>query len=236
MFTSTAMKRSVHLSIVAALAGATPVAAATVIWSAPVDSSGLASDVITRGTLVDAFTFGATTTVNGVTFVNTGFGVPNTGSYGVLSNFGVFGPGWDPEYRTLVASTAYLVNPTYVELIYPSLPAGEYIAQLFMPQWDANWATAFSINGVRSAPVQAGGHLQVQNIFAPRPRPQWVTVRYASDGISDLVIRSESLTTYQLIAAMQLRAVPEPATWALLITGFGLSGVALRRRRSAASA
>lgn len=28
-------------------------------------------------------------------------------------------------------------------------------------------------------------------------------------------------------------AVPEPATWALMITGFGLAGVALRRRRSA---
>ena len=30
----------------------------------------------------------------------------------------------------------------------------------------------------------------------------------------------------------QILAVPEPATWAMLITGFGLVGVALRRRES----
>lgn len=33
-----------------------------------------------------------------------------------------------------------------------------------------------------------------------------------------------------------LSAVPEPGTWALLLTGFGLSGAALRRRRAAAAA
>jgi len=31
-------------------------------------------------------------------------------------------------------------------------------------------------------------------------------------------------------------AVPEPATWAMMITGFGLAGTALRRRRSIAAA
>ena len=31
----------------------------------------------------------------------------------------------------------------------------------------------------------------------------------------------------------QLRAVPEPASWALMIAGFGLVGARLRRRRAA---
>ena len=32
-----------------------------------------------------------------------------------------------------------------------------------------------------------------------------------------------------------ISSVPEPGTWALLITGFGLTGAAMRRRRSAAA-
>ena len=34
----------------------------------------------------------------------------------------------------------------------------------------------------------------------------------------------------------EVAAVPEPATWAMMITGFGLAGAALRRRRSATAA
>jgi phospholipase/lecithinase/hemolysin len=45
-------------------------------------------------------------------------------------------------------------------------------------------------------------------------------------------------TIHKVIAGRveQILAVPEPATWALLITGFGLVGTALRRRESRAAA
>jgi len=36
-------------------------------------------------------------------------------------------------------------------------------------------------------------------------------------------------------ATFKLTAVPEPATWAMMIGGFGLAGTAMRRRRSVAS-
>ncbi|RYD25452.1 MAG: PEP-CTERM sorting domain-containing protein [Lysobacteraceae bacterium] len=44
--------------------------------------------------------------------------------------------------------------------------------------------------------------------------------------------RSDSLGGY--IDSVSLSAVPEPMTWAMMITGFGMMGVALRNRRAAA--
>ena len=48
------------------------------------------------------------------------------------------------------------------------------------------------------------------------------------DDHDDLIIRATLLTATP-------RSVPEPATWAMLLTGFGLAGAALRRRKPHAS-
>ncbi len=218
-------------------------AAAAITWFAPVDSTGKSSDVITTGELLNAQTFSATTTVNGVTFENVGLGYPNAVNYGVLSNYGQFTPDWDPEYRTLLATTAYFVLPTQVGLELGTLAAGKYMMQLFLPQWDANWATAFSLNGVYSAPVQAGGKLAGGPNYPGRSMPQWVKVEFDADGATDFTVVTEGVTRYQLLSAFQLRtvpsspaAVPEPSTWAMMILGFGLAGAACRRRRIEAAA
>lgn len=39
--------------------------------------------------------------------------------------------------------------------------------------------------------------------------------------------------SFLLVDNFQMKAVPEPGTWALMIAGFGLAGAALRRRRAA---
>ena len=39
----------------------------------------------------------------------------------------------------------------------------------------------------------------------------------------------------RVLAAGYFQAVPEPSTWAMLLTGFGVAGMAIRRRRTAAS-
>lgn len=239
--TSAKLRLSFAALAAGALLSAGP-ATAAITWFAPVDSTGKSSDVINTGELLDAGTFGATTTVNGVTFQNIGLGVPNTSNYGVLSNYGQFSSDWDPEYRTLVASTAYFVLPTQVELQLGTLAAGKYMMQLFLPQWDANWATAFSLNGVFSAPVQAGGALAGGPNYPGRTMPQWVKVEFDADGVTEYAIRTEGVTRYQLLSAFQLRtvpsagAIPEPSTWAMMILGFGLAGAACRRRKQAACA
>ena len=41
----------------------------------------------------------------------------------------------------------------------------------------------------------------------------------------------EKLLTAIEVQVLREAAVPEPASWALMIAGFGLTGAALRRRR-----
>ena len=45
-----------------------------------------------------------------------------------------------------------------------------------------------------------------------------------------------SITANVVKGGVKGGAVPEPATWALMIGGFGLAGAALRRRRATATA
>jgi hypothetical protein len=59
--------------------------------------------------------------------------------------------------------------------------------------------------------------------------------------LSNFAVRYQSITGAQGgnsgigVGTPSVDAVPEPATWAMMIGGFGLVGGALRRRRSLAS-
>ena len=48
----------------------------------------------------------------------------------------------------------------------------------------------------------------------------------------DLSFNGNTSTTFAQIGAGSTSAVPEPATWAMMMLGFGLVGASLRRRRS----
>ncbi len=62
-----------------------------------------------------------------------------------------------------------------------------------------------------------------------------VTNTYSTDpGYTTTFVHDFSITTPDAcgIAAPCTSGTPEPASWALLITGFGLTGAAMRRRRT----
>ncbi len=68
--------------------------------------------------------------------------------------------------------------------------------------------------------------------------PDWQTINFApgafrtSAGFSFSTVDREVMFLDRII----LTAVPEPATWAMMIMGFGLAGAALRRSRTAVAA
>jgi len=53
--------------------------------------------------------------------------------------------------------------------------------------------------------------------------------------ITLVLFATQSLASAGFIAAAQLGGVPEPATWALMILGFGAVGGAMRRRNAKTS-
>jgi hypothetical protein len=70
--------------------------------------------------------------------------------------------------------------------------------------------------------------------------PGWTTqsFRFIADRVNTRITfntnaAGSNAQTNALIDFVSLTAVPEPATWALLIAGFGMVGFSMRRRRSA---
>nr|WP_310525357.1 PEPxxWA-CTERM sorting domain-containing protein [Polymorphobacter sp.] len=63
-----------------------------------------------------------------------------------------------------------------------------------------------------------------------------VTVALNSAGLSALNAAAGAGTAFNVGGALSSGAVPEPASWAMLIAGFGLVGAAMRRRSAAIAA
>jgi hypothetical protein len=218
---------------VALMAFGSATQAADIVWSAPTDATGNASDVVTEGFLVAARTTGPATTLNGVTFlhpfsqqivlsgvdtITNGFSAPN------FSN---------ASYNDLVGTGAYSSSASSFKITISGLTSGQkYLVQLFNPFWNFNWATAYTGGANTSGLVNLSG----PDVGAGASTvPQNVVGRFTATGTTQEITTS-SPTQYVLLAAAQVRAVPEPESWMLLITGFGLTGAAMRRRRAVAFA
>ena len=212
-------------------------APATITWLAPTNDTGNPSDVIKWGKVVETATAGSTVVLNGVTFDGLTSSPPGTLTFGT-SPLTVDGMGTvtgaysnptfaNADYNTLLSVGAYEASPFTATVSLNGLTAGQkYDVQLFEGFWNNNWATNFTA-GNTSGNVNLTGPNQGVGASSV---PQNIIGSFTATGSSE-VISLGSPTQYVIFDAAQVLAVPEPATWAMMLLGVGMIGGGLRLAR-----
>ncbi len=98
------------------------------------------------------------------------------------------------------------------------------------PRSDVNFGT----NGTRlfGPGLPASGLIWSPGVGSGNPEFRSITNKLLTAGTYTLSVRGTSQPNGSYSGALSLGAVPEPATWAFMILGFGLVGGALRRRKA----
>ena len=139
-----------------------------------------------------------------------------------------------------------VIVPGDALIIHPGPNAGEDSAILFTTPQSGNYALKItaaiadtSPSGVNFVVFEPGViALPLATLNASNPTFSNTTVGFLAAGtqFGIAVDYDGSYNNDSTAVNFSLTAVPEPATWALMLTGFGLAGVTLRRRRAAVAA
>jgi hypothetical protein len=192
------------------------------------------------------------------TFVfNAGAGVSGTtadttGATGSLGNVSLWGPGTgsangltlSPDGGAFIgADGAFQDEP--IQQTISGLVAGHTYAVSF--DWAAAQQSGFNgptasgwMVSLGSGPSQSTGNLAIGNHgFSGW---QQSTFDFIADGTSDTLsflstgVGGAALPPFSLLDSVDIKGVPEPSTWAMMVLGFSLLGYAsFRRRRTAVS-
>ncbi|MBA2919554.1 PEPxxWA-CTERM sorting domain-containing protein [Sphingomonas sp. MAH-20] len=213
--TKGALLKAVTLSSAMTLSAAT---SAATLYDQPYDGSGalIASQNDTGGgngnfaTVYDNFTLGGASTVTGVSFTGGYFNPPTVGNITSFTlNFYADNAG-QPGSSLATASIPGNGGESCVSTICTYSVAVNFAAAAGTQYW-------LSI---------------VPDVAFP---PQWGWATGSNgDGVAyqDFFGSRSRLTADLAFTLTGNAAVPEPATWALMLGGFGLAGAALRRRRT----
>lgn len=106
-----------------------------------------------------------------------------------------------------------------------------YDVQIFMPYWDANWATIFSDGTNATSPLNVGSPDTWAGPGAAVP--QYVIGTFTADASTETIYLGNSLpgTVFTAMLVRDESQVPEPATL-ILLTPTLLALVRLRRRKT----
>jgi len=229
--------------------------AATITWGTPQMISG-ETDVATTGTLVYAYNIGGSgvgpTTINGVSFASFAFpsftasvtigdvtfsevpgflyGNDNLGS--TLLPYS----GLTSAYRSLLDGGGSASDPLTITATLGGLTLGqEYLLQW----WSSNAALASGFEGqiLKLTTASAGNSVQLDANTgnAAGGLGQYVIGTFTADGSTQqFTLESPAGFTAPLISGLQIRAVPEPATYMMALAGLTCGGCLVRRRRTRA--
>jgi hypothetical protein len=207
--------KTLALGLAAILVASAAPAAAAVISSLPGGQAQAMPAVDDQGT--GPHTFGAITwSSNGVQSL---FGWTDT--YGFLDN-----GEWVGTPMAGTNGTEPVMSFTF------SSPIAAFLAEVNwpeLPEEDA-FVRAYGAGGVLLE------ELQVLDYGENAVTPGYMGFRRTSAEITRIEFAGGYLGARNIAILAEPGAIPEPATWGLLIAGFGLAGGALRRRRLAVSA
>jgi len=135
----------------------------------------------------------------------------------------------DPNYAKAISQTigGLIVGNTYMLTFYQGAGQQAGFTGPTTERWQVTFGTTTKLSSQYSLAQGATGPWQAQSMT--------FTATAASQALSFLAVGTPvGQPPIAFLDGVSLTAVPEPATWALLLAGFGLVGVAARRRRPAA--
>ena len=247
----------VLLALAAAAVTGASVSAGPIAWGSAQNISG-DSDVSTNGTLLYAYNFGtasvASTTVNGVTFgpfVVVDFGttatvgdVTITESPDFLYAYNVAGSSIAPfanlssAYKALLNEAASAGVSATITLQLGGLTPG----QSYEFQWWANnsstadnwFVTNASAGNAVSVSANTLGSNTGQGSGIDGGTGQFAIGTFTADTTSYSIALNGEDSYLPIINALQVRAVPEPSTYAMALAGLACGGYSMFRRRTRA--
>lgn len=123
--------------------------------------------------------------------------------------------------------------PTDSHCIVPPLPTN-YFDGLFSFDFSGRDVLVGTYSGSLSATGQPGVFANLQQFIVTGGTGRFANTSGSFNGIGNVVFAPGELPSSfaSLSGTLEIGAVPEPSTWAMLISGFALSGCVLRRRRA----
>lgn len=248
---------AVSLSLAAAAVSGTVASAGPITWGSAQNISG-DGDVSTNGTLLYAYNFGtasvASTTVNGVTFAP--FVVLDFGTTTTVGNVTITeSPDFLYAYNTAGTSIAPFANLSadYRALLNEAASAGVAATitlqlggltpgQSYEFQWWANnsstadnwFVTNASAGNAVSVSANTLGSNTGEGSGIDGGTGQFAIGTFTADTASYSIALNGEDFYLPIINALQIRAVPEPATYAMALAGLACGGYLMWRRRKRA--